>query len=101
VLRNHVIEKSHTESSLCARLCRNAAERQGDGSVSVSDFRVGTAKVELEDIIGWFKVHAGKVVSYQANKGYALVSKRGPFLPDAFLEKSLLAELGLLSSRAP
>lgn len=74
-----------------------AAEQQRDGYVAIVDQRTPTpdGPVPPEDILGFFEVASGSVVSgsYQASPNHQLLTERGfVHLPDE-LERFLLVEL--------
>ena len=78
------------------------AKQRGTGWIYIIDNRVADpqGEVEPEDIIGAFEIKAGRVSAstYQAMPKHLLVSKRGIFRLDPFLEGKLLEETRLLLS---
>ena len=76
---------------------QDEAERQGDGWVYIIDSRADNpyGQVDAEDIVGAFQVQNGLAVanSYQPNVNFRLVSKRGLFRLDAWLQEKLLDEV--------
>ena len=83
---------------------QKAAKRKYKGWIYIIDCRAATPQgaVEPEDIIGAFKIESGKIAaeSYQPNKNHLLVSKRGVFCLDEWLNDKLLAETRSLLSHS-
>jgi hypothetical protein len=73
------------------------AVRQKNGFIYVIDVRTPTPRdaVPPEDIIGAFEVREGQVhpETYRPNPNYCLLTSRGFFVLDSFIEKNLLEEL--------
>lgn len=79
---------------------QSSVQQQPNGWVYVIDCRADDpqGEVEPEDIIGAFKIESGRVTpeSYKKNNKHLLVSKRGVFCLDQWLERALLEETRLL-----
>jgi hypothetical protein len=73
------------------------AAKQMHGVLYVIDARtpIPSKCVLPEDIIGAFEIHAGQVESktYRPNLNYKLLTARGFFVLDDFIERHLLAEV--------
>ena len=72
----------------------------GRGSLDLIDARAErqSGEQESKDIFGVFEVEGGRVVpgSYQPNPDHVVVSKRGLFVLDSWLQARLLEELAKL-----
>ena len=79
-----------------------SVEEQGEGWLYIIDQRTPTpgGNVPLEDILGAFRIEHGKAVpgSYQPMDGHKIVSERGLFQLDTFLQARLVQELTLLNN---
>ena len=77
---------------------REEARRQHNGFVYMIDFRVGDTRqaVPPEDIFGTFKIEEGMPIYYSSNPNHRLLTERGLFVLDPWLESKLLEEIGAL-----
>lgn len=77
---------------------REEAQRQRNGFVYLIDFRADDSRqaVPPEDILGAFEIEEGTPTSYRSNPNHRLLTERGLFVLDSWLESKLLEEISAL-----